>query len=334
MTPNIYNRTAWGMMLAATIVALPAGAADKADSAADRPAPTAQEIAAWIAQLDDSRYLVREQATQHLLDAGDAALDPLLATANGERPEPADRAVWILRRLARSRDNDQAIAALERIVQLSGRPALVEKADMELAERNIAACQAKLSPLGAELVMEPAQFDLVSVVPLLHVTLGEKWKGTPADLRCLAQLRRQLHYRLEGAAVNDEVVKFFEEKDKIAFLQLWNTQVSVEAVDAIKLRHPDALVYVRGIALMGVTAENHPSGVLVTSVAPGSGAAAAGILAGDVIATMNGHTLPDFDRLTARIAQHQPGETVVVEIVRGGDRNKLSVTLSTRPEGQ
>ncbi len=329
------NQVAAGVILAAALFASTAGAAEKADSAvADRPVPTAQEIAGWIAQLDDNRYLVREQATRQLLDAGGAALDPLLATANGERPEPADRAVWIMRRLARSRDNDQAIAALERIVQLSGRPALVEKAEIELAERSIAACQAKLSPLGAELVMEPAQFDFVSVVPLLHVRLGEKWKGTADDLRCLAQLRRQLHYRLEGAAVNDEVVKFFEEKDQIAYLQLWNAHVSVEAVDALKSRHPDAMVYVRGNALMGVEAKNDPAGALVTRVPTETGAAAPGILVGDVIASMDGHMLPDFDRLTARIAQHQPGETVVVEIIRGGDRNKLSVTLGTRPEGQ
>jgi S1-C subfamily serine protease len=44
---------------------------------------------------------------------------------------------------------------------------------------------------------------------------------------------------------------------------------------------------------------------------------------------MNGHTLPDFDRLTARIAQHQPGETVEVEIMRGNERKKLSVTLGS-----
>src|SRR5688500_1368325 len=66
-------------------------------AAAERPAPSAEQIAAWIAQLDDNRYLVREQATRDLLESEAAALDPLLTTANGKPPEPADRAVWILR---------------------------------------------------------------------------------------------------------------------------------------------------------------------------------------------------------------------------------------------
>ena len=55
--------------------------------------------------------------------------------------------------------------------------------------------------------------------------------------------------------------------------------------------------------------------------------AAAGIVPGDVIATIDGHALPDFDRLTVRIAQHRPGDTVDVEIIRGEERKKLAVTL-------
>jgi hypothetical protein len=256
-------------------------------------------------------------------------LDPLLAVANGERPEPADRAVWILRRLGRSRDNDQAIAALERLIQLKGRPVLVAKAEEELEERSIAACQAKLAPLGADIIMESGQIDGFNIVPLLRVQVGEKWRGTPEDLKCVAQLRRQFYFRLEGKAVDDSVAKLFEEKEKLAFIQFLDTKVTPAAVDSLKARHVDAIIYVRGQALLGVQAENHQSGVLVTRVEPGTAAAAAGIVAGDVITSMDGHTLPDFDRLTARIAQHQPGTTVPLEIIRSGERKKLAVTLGS-----
>jgi hypothetical protein len=293
------------------------------------PTPTSEEIASWITQLDDDRYLIREQATRQLLDAGTAALDPLLTTANGERPEPADRAVWIMRRLARSRDNEQSIAALERMVQLRERPLLVERAELELDERSIAACQARLTQLGAEINMEAVPFDGVTVVPLLHVRLGEKWRGTPGDLRAIAQLRRQLYFRFEGKAVDNDVAKLFEGKARLAFVQFLDTKVTPEAVDALKARHRDAIVYVRGQALLGVQAENHPAGAMVNRVEPGTAAANAGIVAGDVIANLGGHTVPDFDRLTARIAQHQPGETVDVEIVRGDERKKLSVTFGS-----
>lgn len=332
MTRNRLNYQLVAMCVAAALFALPALAETDARVVAKESVTVAPaELAEWIAQLDDNRYLVRERATQNLIDAGALALDPLLGVANGERIEPADRAVWIMRRQSKSSDNNQAIAALERMVQLKGRPNLVEKADAELAERSVKACQEKLEPLGAELTVEMRQFDLVSIVPLLNVTLGEKWRGTEEDLRCIAQLRRQFYYRLEGEAINDTVVKFFEDKDKVAFLQLWKTKATPAAVDSLKALHPNAIVYVRGDALLGVKAkqEPHPAGVLVDGVEPGSAAFNAGIVAGDVIASIGGNSVPDFDRLTAHIAQHQPGATVPVEVIRGNERKKLSVTLGS-----
>ena len=293
----------------------------------DRPAPTPAEIGDWIAKLDDNRYLVRERATQHLLDSGEAALDPLLAAAHADRIEPADRAVWILRRQSRSPDNDLAIAALERLTQLRGWPLVVEKAEAELAERIIVACEQRLAPLGAELTVQFEQVDVANVVPLVQLRLGPQWRGTTADLRPVAQLRQQLHFRLEGAPIDDAAVKLFEEKEKLAHLQLRYTKVTPAAVDSLKKRHPEAVIYVRNEALLGVSAENHPSGVLVQHVQAGSAAATAGIVPGDVIATIDGHALPDFDRLTVRIAQHRPGDTVDVEIIRGEERKKLAVTL-------
>jgi hypothetical protein len=314
------------------LVFAPLGFADeKVDPAAEKAASTAssEEVAGWISQLDDDRYLIREQATRNLLDAGEAALDPLLATANGERPEPADRAVWIIRRLARSRDNGQAVAALERMVQLRGRPLLVEKAEVELDERSIAACQARLTPLGAEISVEAAPLDPITVVPLLRVRLGDKWRGTSDDLRAIAELRRQPYLCFEGQAVDDQIARLLESKPKLALVQFLNTKVTPEAIDALKARHREAIIYVRGQALLGVHAENHPSGAMVSGVKEGMAADNAGIVAGDVITNLGGHTVPDFDRLTARIAQHQPGETVEIEILRGNERKKLSVTFGS-----
>lgn len=329
------NSIIGALAVVAVLMATPALRSEEPDKPDKLAAePSAEEIAGWVSQLDDGRYLVREQATRNLLETGSAALDSLLKTANGQRPEPADRAVWIMRRMARSRDDAQAIAALEHIVQLSNRPTLVGRADVELAERSLMACQSRLSPLGAEIALEPTQVDLVTVVPMLHVRLGDKWKGTPEDLRCLADLRRQQHFRLDGKAINDTVVKYFVEKEALAMLHLWNVDVSADVVDELKDRHPDAMVFVRGEALMGVAAESRPAGVEVQRVERESGAATAGIVKGDVIASMNGRPLQDFDRLTARIAEHQPGETVELELIRDGERRKVTVTLGRRPEGQ
>jgi hypothetical protein len=316
---------------------VPVSASDKAAAAVDSVdaeatlAATPDQIAGWIKNLDDSRYLTREEATQHLLSAGAATLDPLLAAANSDRPEPADRAIWIMRRLGRSPDDDLALAALDRLAQLKNRPAIVAKAESDHTDRMVALCERRLGPLGAEVNMEISRIDQMTVGPVLVVRLGEKWHGTSDDLRPVSQMRQQLHFRLEGAPIGDDQVKMFADKEKLAYLQLINTKVTPDAVDLVKSKHPNATVHVRNQALLGVAAENHAAGVMVIRVEPGTAAAGAGIVAGDVIATIDGHKLPDFDRLTARIAQHQPGDKVDIEIIHNQKLVPLKVVLGTWP---
>ena len=289
------------------------------------------EIAAWIKDLDDTRYLTRELATQQLLNAGGAALDPLLTVANSDRPEPADRAIWILRRLGKSRDNALALAALERLVLLQDRPTIVAKAESELADRSVSACEQRLAPLGAEITLQLEPFQ-AATVSVLVVRLGDNWHGTIDDLRQIAQLRQVQYFRLQGEPIGDDVVKLFADKESLAYLQLFDTKVTPEAVDTVKEKHPDSIVYVRNKALLGVAAESHTAGVHVISVPPDTAAAKVGIIPGDIIAAIDGKPLPDFDRLTARIGQHQPGDKIEVEIIRGDQRIKLTPVLGSRPE--
>ena len=156
--------------------------------------------------------------------------------------------------------------ALERLVQLKNRPGIVAKAESDLTERTVVLCEQRLGPLGAEVNMVIDRIDATTVGPVLVVRLGEKWQGTQDDLRRVSQMRQQRNFRLEGAAIDDNLVKMFAEKEKLAYLQLINTKVTPDAVDLLKTKHPDATVHVRNQALLGVSAENHPAGVLVTFV--------------------------------------------------------------------
>ncbi len=278
--------------------------------------------------------MVREAATQHLADAGAVALDPLLSVANGEHPEPADRASWILQRYSRSRDSELAFAALERLAQLKNAPSIAAKADAELAERALAVCQQRLTALGADVTVTIGQESVQSVVPMVFVRLGERWRGTPEDLRPLTKLKLQRFFRLEGSRINDDVVKMFAEKEKLAVLHLFNTSATPASIDVVKQKHPDAKLFVRNAAMLGVGGDTHASGVLVHEVPQGSGAATAGILPGDIITALDGQKIPDFDRLTAHIAQHQPGDKVEVAILRNEEVKKVTVVLGKRPENE
>ncbi len=65
---------------------------------------------------------------------------------------------------------------------------------------------------------------------------------------------------------------------------------------------------------------------VVGSVAPDSGAAAAGIREGDRITAIDGEAIGDFGDL-ARVVGARPGKTVTVALLRGGEAKTLEVTL-------
>ena len=85
-------------------------------------------------------------------------------------------------------------------------------------------------------------------------------------------------------------------------------------------------------------------GVLVAQVEPNSPAAKAGLragttqatiggqtvaLGGDVITKIDGHEIRSFDDLSGTITSHKPGDTIQLEIVRGGKTMTVSVTLAS-----
>ena len=82
--------------------------------------PAADEIQSWLAQLNDDDFARREQATERLQAAGDAAIEALAQGALSSSPEVAWRAGEALKRIAidgNERTLDRVAAALERIGQ-------------------------------------------------------------------------------------------------------------------------------------------------------------------------------------------------------------------------
>jgi 2-alkenal reductase len=69
----------------------------------------------------------------------------------------------------------------------------------------------------------------------------------------------------------------------------------------------------------------------VNGVTAGTPAAQAGIKDGDIITSVEGKVIDDGHPLDATLSQFSPGQTVSVEILRGGERITLEVTLGTRP---
>jgi len=79
---------------------------------------------------------------------------------------------------------------------------------------------------------------------------------------------------------------------------------------------------------------NNDQGALVSSVTPGSAAAAAGLQSGDVIVEFNGQPVQDASQLKLRVAETGPGASVPVVVMRNGERKTLDVTLKEQPAKQ
>jgi len=80
-------------------------------------------------------------------------------------------------------------------------------------------------------------------------------------------------------------------------------------------------------AVFGVESDPDVDAARLSNVTPDGPAATAGVKAGDVVLKFAGNEIHNFQDLTNEVRQHKPGEKVEVEVHRGMDLLKISVTL-------
>ncbi|MBI3159772.1 MAG: SRPBCC domain-containing protein [Chloroflexi bacterium] len=72
-------------------------------------------------------------------------------------------------------------------------------------------------------------------------------------------------------------------------------------------------------------------GINLSGTVAGTGAEAAGLQNGDVLVSLGGDEIVDFQSLTAVIGKHKAGDTVKIEYYRGGEKQAADMTFSHRP---
>jgi S1-C subfamily serine protease len=73
------------------------------------------------------------------------------------------------------------------------------------------------------------------------------------------------------------------------------------------------------------------SGQSKDPIVPGSPAAAAGLRDGDIITAVDGTAIDADSPLDDILTQYAPGRTVALDVLRGGEKLNLTLTLGTRP---
>ena len=86
-------------------------------------------------------------------------------------------------------------------------------------------------------------------------------------------------------------------------------------------------------AYLGLASGERPAtpGALVGTVNPGTPAADAGIRTGDLIVGFDGKTIRTPSELSLSVLEKKPGDSVKVELKRGGDTRTVTVKLGQRP---
>jgi hypothetical protein len=297
----------------------------KSSSAESQAAATSEQIAAWILQLDDNRYVVREEATRHLLETQAAALDPLLATANGKSPEPADRAVWILRRLGNSKEQGLRRQALERLAQLRNHPHAAAAALAALAEIRHNEAIVAIHRLGGRYVTG----DQFGPYATPRVELDHQWRGGDAGLAHLRDLLGAYQVIIIGAGITAKGAAELQHVNQLREVLLYRTQVTPEDVPALQKLLPHVMIDYRRGGLLGVGANplDGAGAAVVATVQPGSAAEAAGILVGDKIEKFEGQPVENFKALTVMIGKHGAGDEVTIDVLRAGKPLQFKLKL-------
>lgn len=302
-------------------------ASQQASATAGEAAPSEEQLTTWVQELDARKFAIREQATDNLLAAGAPAVPYLAKALHGHSLEAADRAVWVLQQLAESGEQPLQLSALELLTTSKRFPSVVRTAELELAELYEEICRTNLEQLGAEFTIASDARTPYDIGAKIEVnTNREEWKGTSDDLMQLAKLRQVAELKVASQQVDDKLAKCLAEIDGLQVLELIQTKATLEVVDELKQSHPELRVRIKNRAALGI--ELSDSGApIVSRVFPDSPAQKAGFQAEDIILSLGGQMVASFDELTSHIAQHNPGETVAITVLRHGKEVELKATL-------
>jgi hypothetical protein len=290
-----------------------------ASVAADEPPTTAEtaEIATWVEQLGAEQFSQREAASKSLASSGLAALGPLGDAIGRDDLEVASRAIEIVCGFLDS-DDDVLAGAAEKLLETiaEGPPSAVTRlADgaLEFHHRGMTqATREKLEALGA--VISEGMF--LSGNRGLQVILNTRWRGTSEDLRLLSRLQGVRLVGAFGVPLDAAAVAALGRLHGVEAMQLYGTGISDDLLAALTAKLPNARIDVRKGGKLGVAGQPMIGPCVITHVQEGSAAAKAELQIGDVVLSIDGTAVANFEALTTEVGRHGPGDTITLEIDR------------------
>ncbi len=168
---------------------------------------SAEQITQWVKDLNDDKFVVRRNATDRLILAGQPAVQPVTQAVEGANLEVSTRGVFVLRELALGSDvaaQEPALVALQQLATSPTRSAkrLAHEALEAMGDVRQQRAIAQLERLGASITAldRSVGFQLIQA---LVVEIGPSWEGSVEDLQRLKWLRDVQEITFEGERVTD-----------------------------------------------------------------------------------------------------------------------------------
>src|SRR4051812_6817530 len=316
-------------LVSSALVVSAASAVETSTQSSGKVQPSSSDVAKWIVELNDDSYVVRERATKQLIEAGTVAIDAIFTAADADRPEPADRAIWIMRRWSIGKDASLKRKSLERLANLKKRPEIAAAARASLVELEHNEAVAAFEELGASYAPDELAIQL-GAGPVFRLGLDERWTGKDSDLARARQLTNLRKVIIIGTNTSIDGLKELGNCKQLQELCLYGTRLTSEDVAKLRTALPQQIeIDYRKGALLGVAGNqldvNAPA--VVGRVTAGSAAAAAGIQQMDIIQKFEGEPVANFKSLTQKIGKHRPGDEVTIEVLRNGQPMQFKAKL-------
>lgn len=298
---------------------VPAAAALPAEATAESMG--ADEIAQWVERLDSELFDTRERAQRTLTDVGKPALAAVVETAHRGSLESSTRAINILLSWSEADDHALVIAALEQLAAMENHPKQAHAAKELLIDVREEIALEEFKKLGGRWQID---FRARSLVPMprvenRQVIIGADWRGDVEGLHLLERMPHVTTVSFHSPPLGDKALEILERLPQVKLVDLYGVKRMTEpAIAAIQEKLPGVTFDIRRSgAFLGVQGSfgDHAQ---VGYVVKGSAAEAAGLKKDDVITKFEGQEINDFQTLTALIAEHEPGDTVTLTVMRQG----------------
>lgn len=211
------------------------------------------QIGRWVEELNASEYEVRDRATQNLIAAGRAAVEPLKGQLDSATLEFATRTVFILQELAVGGDASTEDAARDVLIDIARprvTPAARQASDalLRLDERRQQRALEELADLGARVIEEYREFGESEFSPTrLAVEIGEEWRGKPQDLERLRWLYDVQQVNFIGPAATESGLQHVADMEQVYFVKIARSEIGDSA-----LRHLKSMPQLRAVKLIYV----------------------------------------------------------------------------------